>query len=495
VATLGITPDEVTWTSDHFDMLLAKGEELIRRGFGYVDKTDAETMKEQRTAGIPSPDRENSLEENLRLWNEMVKGSEEGLVCCVRAKGQVEDPLKPGVILSCDMQNNNKCMRDPMMFRCKPGLRHHRLGDRWNKAIFPGYDFACPIVDSVEGVTHAMRTLEYQDREVQYKWVCGALGIRCPYMYGFSRLNFTNTCLSKRKLTQFVNKKITHGWDDPRMPTVRGILRKGMTVQGLREYIYQQGASRNESLQEWDKIWALNKQLIDPVVPRYTAILRDAHCNLTAEAGEGVPTGVELKMRNLHPKDAAMDLERVKVLAEAGLPNTGLGSAAIRFSKSMLLETFDANSFELNEEITLMGWGNAIVRKLDKAKNGDVTEVGVELNLNGDFRKTKKKVTWLAALNDLVPLTLVDMEHLITCPKILEGMDCLDHINPDSWKETHALGDQNMRLIKKGDIIQLNRKGYYCCDKPFVSEASPMVLFHIPDGRITKAKKATGARS
>jgi len=486
VKKLGIEPDMITWTSNHFPMLLEKGWQLINEGKAYCDKTDGDQMSKDRMDGVESPYRSNSLEENQRLFQAMIDAKDpekdEGFACCVRAK--------------IDMQNDNKCLRDPMMWRCKD-MVHHRLGDKWPYKLFPGYDFACPIVDSVEGVTHAMRTLEYKDREAQYQWVCNALGIRCPEIYEFSRLNFTNTCLSKRKLTQMVNKKITTGWDDPRMPTVRGILRKGMTVQGLREYIYQQGASRNESLQEWYKIWALNKQLIDPVVPRYTAILSSKVCVVKCEGGKGIPQGVETKMRLLHPKDTkdGLTLDRVKALDAEGLPHDGLGYAVVRFFKEFYLEIFDANSFAEGEEITLMGWGNAIVKRMVKDADGDVVEMGVELNLEGDFKKTKKKVTWLAALNDLVPVTLVDLKHLINVPKLMEGMDALDHVTPDSWVETSAFGDQNLRLLKKGELIQLNRKGYYKCDRPFVSAQSPMVLISVPDGKVAKAKKTTGAKS
>jgi len=480
VKRLGIEPDMYTWTSDHFPMLLEKGEWMVKNGKAYVDTTDAEVVSAERMDGIDSKCRNQTVEENLRLWKEMCKGSDEGLTCVVRAK--------------IDMQNPNKCLRDPMIFRCKAGARHHRLGDKYDKCIFPGYDFACPIVDSVEGVTHAMRTLEYKDREAQYQWMCKALGIRCPHIYEFSRLNFTHTCLSKRKLTQFVAKGITNSWSDPRMPTVRGILRKGMTVKGLREYIYQQGASRNDSMQAWDKIWALNKQEIDPIVPRYVAIDNNC-CQVTCDSGDGIPSGIELRLRAKHPKDAALDMERCTTLKQAGLPVEGLGSKVVRFSKTMLLECFDADSFAEGEEITLMDWGNAFVKKVTRDASGKTTAVSVELNLKGDFKKTKKKVTWLAALNDLVPLKLVELKHLLSVPKIEEGMDPLDLVTPDSWVETDALGDQNLRLVKEGEIIQLSRKGFYICEKPYINAANPMMLIAIPDGRVAKAKKAGGAKA
>jgi glutamyl-tRNA synthetase len=145
-------------------------------------------------------------------------------------------------------------------------------GTRWK--MYPTYDFACPIVDSIEGVTHALRTIEYRDRNPQYAWFLNALSLRHVHVWDFSRLNFIYTLLSKRKLTWFVEEGHVTGWDDPRFATVRGILRRGMTVEALRAYILSQGASQREISLEWDKIWTINKRIIDPIAPRHTALLR-----------------------------------------------------------------------------------------------------------------------------------------------------------------------------------------------------------------------------
>ncbi|XP_019864020.1 PREDICTED: bifunctional glutamate/proline--tRNA ligase-like, partial [Amphimedon queenslandica] len=138
--------------------------------------------------------------------------------------------------------------------------------------VYPTYDFACPWWDSIEGVTHALRTTEYHDRDPQYFWILDALGLRKPYIYEYSRLNLQNTVLSKRKLTWFVNEGIVSGWDDPRFPTVRGVLRRGMTVEGLKLFIAAQGSSRAVTMMDWNKIWAFNRKVIDPISPRYTAL-------------------------------------------------------------------------------------------------------------------------------------------------------------------------------------------------------------------------------
>lgn len=254
---LGIhsSDSKITYTSNYFDKCEELAIKMIHEGKAYVDDTDQETMREERNKGAASKCRENSIEENLRRFQEMKKASEEGLKNCLRAKISPDHP--------------NGCMRDPVLYRCNL-TPHHRTGSTYK--IYPTYDFACPIVDSIEGVTHTLRTNEYHDRIEQYYWIIDALGIRKPFIWEFSRLNFVYTLLSKRKLNWFVNNKLVTGWDDPRFPTVRGILRRGLTVDALKKYILMQGPSTSTVSLEWDKLWAVNKQVIDLVAPRHTAI-------------------------------------------------------------------------------------------------------------------------------------------------------------------------------------------------------------------------------
>lgn len=134
--------------------------------------------------------------------------------------------------------------------------------------VYPTYDFACPLVDCIENVTHPLRTTEYEDRDDQYQWILEQFGLTKPFIVSYSRLNMTHTVLSKRKLTWFVDNGLVDGWDDPRMPTIRGILRHGMTVEALKDFIIAQGSSRSVVVMEWDKIWAFNKKVIDPVAVR-----------------------------------------------------------------------------------------------------------------------------------------------------------------------------------------------------------------------------------
>lgn len=203
--------DTLSHTSDHFDLILEKCTQFIKEGKAYADNTEHELMKKQRMDGIESSCRNNSIEENLRIWNELLEGRMKEY--CIRAK--------------VDMQCKNKCMRDPVIFRhCE--TPHQRTGSKYK--VYPTYDFACPIVDSVEGVTHALRSNEYADRNHLYNWFLTNLGLRKVNIYDFSRINFVSTTLSKRKLGWFVENNLVDGWSDPRFPTVKGILRRGMLI-------------------------------------------------------------------------------------------------------------------------------------------------------------------------------------------------------------------------------------------------------------------------
>jgi len=219
IKMLHVKYDHFSRTSDHFETILLYCEKLLKSGKAYVDDTDAETMKKEREEMKESRNRNNSVEKNMKMWDEMKRGTDVGTKCAVRAK--------------MDMKSTNGCMRDPTIYRCKPEP-HPATGNKYK--VYPTYDFACPIVDSVEGITHALRTTEYMDRDEQFFWFIDALGLRKPHIYAYARLNLTNTVMSKRKLTWLVDTGAVDGWDDPRMPTVRGIMRRGLTVEALKQF-------------------------------------------------------------------------------------------------------------------------------------------------------------------------------------------------------------------------------------------------------------------
>ncbi|XP_045040367.2 bifunctional glutamate/proline--tRNA ligase isoform X3 [Desmodus rotundus] len=468
VAMLHIKPDQFTYTSDHFETIMKYAEKLIREGKAYVDDTPAEQMKAEREQRIESRHRTNSVEKNLQMWEEMKKGSQFGQACCLRAK--------------IDMSSNNGCLRDPTLYRCKI-QPHPRTGSTYN--VYPTYDFACPIVDSIEGVTHALRTTEYHDRDEQFYWIIEALGIRKPYIWEYSRLNLNNTVLSKRKLTWFVNEGLVDGWDDPRFPTVRGVLRRGMTVEGLKQFIAAQGSSRSVVNMEWDKIWAFNKKLralckkvIDPVAPRYVALLKK----------EVVPVNIpeaQEEMREVakHPK------------------NPDVGLKPVWYGPRVFVEGADAETFSEGETVTFINWGNINITKIHKDSNGKIVSLDAKLNLeNKDYKKTTK-ITWLAETARALPIpaVCVTYDHLITKPVLGKDEDFKQYVNKNSKHEELMLGDPCLKDLKKGDIIQLQRRGFFICDLPYepVSPHScrdaPCVLIYVPDGH-TKEMPTSGSK-
>ncbi|XP_063040031.1 bifunctional glutamate/proline--tRNA ligase [Engraulis encrasicolus] len=458
VAMLQIKPDQFTYTSDHFPAIERLAEQMLKEGRAYIDDTPPEQMKQEREQRVESHNRSNSVEKNMQMWEEMKNGTEYGQTCCMRAK--------------MDMSSNNGCMRDPTLYRCK-NQPHPRTGTTYR--VYPTYDFACPIVDSVEGVTHALRTTEYHDRDDQYYWLIEALRLRKPHIWEYARLNLNNTVLSKRKLTWFVNEGYVDGWDDPRFPTVRGVLRRGMTVEGLKQFIAAQGGSRSVVNMEWDKIWAFNKKVIDPVAPRFTALAESQVVPITIpEAKE------EMKEAAKHPKNAEV------------------GMKTVWYGPKVYVEGADAETFTEGEMVTFINWGNIIITKIHRDGSGAVSSLEGRLNLeNTDYKKTTK-ITWLASTPraPLVPTVCVNYQHLISKPVMGKDDDFKDYINKNSKLEEKMLGDPCLKELKKGDIIQLQRRGFFICDQPYEPisphscKESPCVLFYIPDGHVKEMPTA-----
>lgn len=446
LALMGIRPDKMSYTSDYFDELYEYAIQMIKDGNAYADDTDKETMAHQRMHGEPSKRRDASVEENLARFEDMAKATPEGLKFCIRAKISVDDP--------------NKAMRDPVCYRCNPAP-HHRTGSKWK--IYPTYDFACPIVDSMEGVTHALRTTEYRDRNPQYYWMLDALKLRKVQVWDFARMNFVRTLLSKRKLTKLVDQGVVWGWDDPRFPTIRGIRRRGMTVPGLREFIIKQGPSKNITNLDWSLIWATSKKYIDPVAPRHTAVAKKDIVKATVNGG---PTAPRTEEKPKHAKNADVGMKKVV------------------FASSIVLEQEDAKTFKQDEEVTLMNWGNAIVRKIEKDDaSGIVKGLELDLHLEGDVKKTDKKITWLAAEGQkMIPVELVDFDYLLNKDSLQEEDDLKDVLNPKTEFRDDAVADCNVAELQAGDIIQFDRKGYYRVDRAFAPD-KPAILFNIPTGK------------
>ncbi|XP_037079288.1 bifunctional glutamate/proline--tRNA ligase-like, partial [Pollicipes pollicipes] len=463
---LDIHPDRFTHSSDHFDTMLGMCERLIKEGRAYVDDTGPEQMKTEREQMVESVNRGSTPERNLQLWREMLAGSEVGQRCCVRAK--------------IDMKSFNGCMRDPTIYRCKPEP-HVRTGTKYK--AYPTYDFCCPIVDSLEGVTHALRTTEYHDRDDQYFWFIDALGLRKPHIYEYSRLNMTNTVLSKRKLTWFVDSGLVTGWDDPRFPTVRGVLRRGMTVEGLRQFIVAQGSSRAVVFMEWDKIWAFNKKVIDPVAPRYTAVPADGAVAVTVRG-----VAEQATQAAKHPK------------------NADVGTKTVWTAPRVLIDAADVDVLREGQNATFINWGNIRIDRVVRGADGISVDATPQLD-NKDFKKTPK-LTWLADTPraPLVPAVCVYYEHIISKPVLGKDEDFKQYIARQTRSEVLMLGDPELAHVKQSEIIQLQRLGFFICDSPYrpasvhSGRESPCVLIYIPDGHSkeptssAKAAKAAPAQ-
>jgi len=460
---MGIVPDVVTHTSDYFAQLQEFAEELIRRGLAYVDDTDTETMRDERMRGVKSRYRDAGVLENAAKFAEMLAGTAWGVTACLRAKMSVDDA--------------NKALRDPVIYRCN-AEPHHVHGTRYK--AYPTYDFAAPVVDSIEGVTHALRANEYRDRNPQYQWFLTALGLRQVHIWDYSKMNFVYTLLSKRKLKWFVDTGRVSGWDDARFPTIRGIRRRGMTIEALRTYVLMQGASQKVLDAEWDKIWAVNKKVIDPVAPRFTALKRQALVRVDvvgAKSGQVLETAVTKPVAK-HKKNASVGMKHVT------------------YSNELWIEQDDAG-FVVGEVVTLMDWGNVIVQGVER--NGDLVErVTVLLDLEGDFKSTEKKLTWLSRIpapphsGPLVTVKLLDYDYLITKKKIEEEDDVSEFITPVSEFCVDALGDWNLESVKRGDILQLERKGYYIVDRV---EGKEVDLICVPDGKVGTTSSKAAAKA
>lgn len=448
LALIGISYDRLTYSSDSFEHSEKFAEKLIMDSQAYIDNLPKEEMQKLRAEGIESPCRSRSIEENLKFWKEMLQGSDVGRQCCLRAK---MDPKSP-----------NFCMRDAVLYRCKTEV-HPRTGNRFK--AYPTYDFICPIVDSLEGVTHTMRTTEYHDRNEQYNWIINALGIRKPEIFDYSRLNLTYTVMSKRKLQMFVDEGFADSWADPRFPTIQGLLRRGLTVEALKRFLLSQLGSRTVVTLDIDKLWTINKQVIDPIVPRFTAVKKDRVCRLTIS---GVGDEKVTKLNPKHPK------------------NKSLGTMETIYFKTVLLDYDEANDIKQGEEITLRYWGNVKVTEilnLDSTTGVVIGNANGGLLLKGDFikdgdpSKTEKKIPWLAdSPGATMDIDLVFFEPLITVESVSAGDDFSKYINKNSKSVVKSIGDANMKTLKKGDQLQIEKVGYFIVEQVLPNG----ILFNTP---------------
>ena len=434
---LNIKFDRVEHTSDYIPRIIDLLVKCLKEGLAYVDDTPMEEISRQRLALEPSVHRDDTVEQNLAAWEEMLKRTEHGLKCVVRAK--------------IDYKSKNGVFRDPVIARHIEGGYHPKTGTKY--PVFPVYDFACPIVDSDAGVTHAMRSWEYTDRDHLYYWFLEKLNLRPVKIISFSRLSFTHTALGKRHLRKLVQEGKASGWDDPRFPTVRGLRRRGLLPETLKEYCKEQGASATQNMHEWDKIWALNKDRIQPKSPRVMSVALENQVPLTLE---GVEDG------------------EVETAVNQKVP--ALGKKKLPISKNIIIEQADAQALKEGEKICFFHWNTAIVDKIEK--DGDIVK-SIQAHYLGDSDfKSTKKLNWIVP-EKATKIIMREWNYLIEADVFNpEESDICDAVSKIPYADTELYVDSYIQQLKKGDIFQLDRRADVIID----SVDGEMTVFLIPTG-------------
>ena len=430
IKKLGLECDMHTYSSDYFDQVIDYGRNLINSGLAYIDFSSAKEINKCRIQFQPSKYRDTDIATNLLWFAQMLNG--DTTECCLRAK--------------IDYASKNGCLRDPVIFRCK-NQYHPRHGTKYY--VYPTYDFACPIIDAIEGVTHAMRSVEYKDRDSQYEWFLRSLGLKngpYPIIMDYSKLNFTHTVLSKRKLAKLVDAGLVDGWSDPRLPTVRGILRRGMQVESLLSYIKTQLTGRNIVLLGWEKIWSVNSVNLDKKSMRLYGFGPDMR--MITMTGD-LPSYVELVN---HPKDQSF------------------GTREIQVTSKLFVDVDDFREVIIGARFTLVGLGNATVTNINPLTlHYDKTDT--------DY-KTTTKITWLPNDGTNVLVTVKNYGTLLNKPKIEENEDVTDAFNTDSLVECQWLVESAIKNVNIGQTVQIMRHGYCYVDK---NDGDDIVLHMVPN--------------
>ncbi|WP_413287772.1 glutamine--tRNA ligase/YqeY domain fusion protein [Bdellovibrio sp. HCB337] len=436
------------YASDYFDQLYQWAEQLIKDGKAYVDSLNEEELRKYRgdftTPGKDSPYRTRSVEENLDLFRRMRAGEFAEGQHILRAK--------------IDMQSPNMNMRDPLLYRIRKA-HHHRTGDKW--CIYPMYDYAHPLSDAIEHITHSICTLEFQDHRPFYDWCVENVPAPAePHQYEFARMNMTFLVMSKRKLLQLVKEKLVSGWDDPRMPTISGVRRRGYTPESIRRFAKRIGVAKSESVIDYDILESCVRDHLDEVSHRAMAVLDPIKVvieNLPAGHKEYIETSV-------HPKDKE------------------LGHRKLPFTKEVYI---DAADFMENpsEDFFRLGPGrevrlrNAYVikcKEVIKDASGKVTELRCEydpVTLGGkptaDGRKVKGIVHWVSA-NECLDAEVRIYERLFSVPdpeNVPAGQDFKVNLNPNSLKVIkNAKLEIGLKDAKLETRYQFERVGYFCLD-------------------------------
>ena len=441
---LGFQWEKELYASDYFDQLYEWAEQLIQRGLAYVDDQTQEEISKGRgtveTPGTESPWRNRSVEENLRIFREMRDGKYEDGAKVLRAK--------------IDMAHPNMFFRDPILYRIKHA-RHHRTGDKW--CIYPMYDFTHGQSDSIEGITHSLCTLEFENHRPLYDWYCENLGIYHPRQIEFARLNLTNTVMSKRKLLQLVQEGLVSGWDDPRMPTICGIRRRGYTPEAIKLFCQKIGMNKMESLVEMGLLEHCVREHLNKVAPRVMAVLNPLKVTISNwEEGR-----VEYLEAINNPEDESAGTRQVPM------------SRTIFIEKTDFMEEPVKGYFRLapGKEVRLRWAYYLKCEDFVKDENGEVVELictydpETKGGQSPDGRKVKGTIHWVDAASAIdAEVRLYDKLQLCQSLSDVEG-DWLEQLNPDSLKVlTGCKVEPALATVQPGYRCQFERTGYFCCD-------------------------------
>ncbi|MBC8393708.1 MAG: glutamine--tRNA ligase/YqeY domain fusion protein [Deltaproteobacteria bacterium] len=440
--------DRLYCASDYFDQMYDYAVELIRSGKAYVDSLSADEIREYRGTltepGKESPFRDRTVEENLNLFERMRAGEFPDGSHVLRAK--------------IDMTSPNLLMRDPTLYRIRK-VRHHRTGDRW--CIYPMYDFAHCLSDSIEGVTHSVCTLEFENNRPLYDWVLDQLNVPChPQQIEFARLNLNYTVLSKRKLIQLVTEGLVDGWSDPRMPTISGLRRRGYTPESIRAFCERIGVAKRDSIVNIALLEHCLREDLNKRAPRVMTVLRPLRVVI-----ENYPEGQveELEAIN-NPEDSAM------------------GTRKVPFSRVLFIEQDDFREdppkkyFRLapGREVRLRyAYFIKCVGVIKNETTGEVIALRCtydpETRGGGapDGRKVKATLHWVSA-EQAVPAEVRLFDHLFLREnpnEVEEGEDFNTRINPNSLETlTSCRVEPSLAGAKPGSHYQFERLGYFCVD-------------------------------
>ena len=438
--------DRLFFASDYFEKMYEYAVQLIKKGKAYVDDLSAEQIREYRGTltkpGIESPYRNRTVEENLDLFQRMRKGE----------FGDGEKVLRAKI----DMQSGNLNMRDPVMYRIIHAS-HPRTGNKW--CIYPMYDWAHGLEDSIEEISHSICTLEFEDHRPLYDWFLDELGVFHPRQVEFARLNLNYTVMSKRKLLKLVQEGYVSGWDDPRMPTIAGLRRRGYTPEAIRDFADRIGVAKSNSV--------VDIALLEHCV-------RD-DLNKRAERRMVVLNPLKVIIDN-YPEDVTEELE-----AENNPENPEAGKRKIPFSKTIYVEREDFREevprkwFRLapGKEVRLKHAYYITCNEIIKNDQGEVVELHCSYDPNSrggwtqDGRKVKGTLHWVSAQH-AIPVEVRLYEHLFSKEDpedVEEGQDFTANLNPNSLKIIkNALAEPDLKNAKPGDRFQFLRQGYFCAD-------------------------------